>query len=107
MKTKTLTTWELRELCKQIKPEEITYHSDNGSFEFSELGIKFDLRFSDIDFCLNPDIIYLMNGKSCLMINKIKSIRERKTVFLGRCFDITCTGFIEENKETTHTLLIG
>lgn len=106
MKTKTLTTWEFREICKKLQLAEIIYHSDNEEFEFNELGMKFDLRFPVIDFCLNPDIIYLINGKSCLQINKIKSIRERENCFLGRCFDITCSGFIEENKETIHTILL-
>ena len=103
---KDLTLGEFREICNKLNPKEYILHSDNQSFQFSELGLKFDFRFNTIDFCLSPDIIYLMFGKSCLQINKIKHIYKCKSSVCRNKFNIVCAGFYNDNMETTHTLLL-
>lgn len=103
---KNLTMGEFRDVCHRIHPKEFVLHSDNQNFKFGELGMGFDLRFSAIDFCLNPDIIYLMIDKSCLQLNKIKHIYERKTSAYRSEYNIVCTGFYDENIETIHTLVL-
>lgn len=104
MKTKEINLWELRKKCNELSPKEIILHSDNTTFNFSEIGFRFDLRFNKIDFCLNPDIIYLMFGNSCLQISKIKSIRQREKFNRYRV-EITCEDTFGTYKETTYTLL--
>lgn len=101
---KNLTLGEFRDVCNKLHPKEFVLHSDNQSFKVSELGIRFDLRFTNIEFCLNPDIIYLINGKSCLQINKIKRICNCKSSVSLNKYNIVCSGFYDENRETIHTL---
>lgn len=103
---KNLTIAEFRDVCNQINPKEIILHSDNQPFKYNELGIKFDFRFTSIDFCLNPDIIYLMFGKSCLQISKIKQIYKCKSAVCKNKYNVVCTGFCSENSETIHTLVL-
>ena len=103
---KKLTMGEFREVCNNVHPKEFILHSDNQEFKFGELGMKFDLRFTSIDFCLNPDIIYLMFGKSCLQISKIKQIYKCQSMVCRNKYNIVCTGFNDENSETIHTLIL-
>lgn len=103
---KNLTIGEFRDVCNQIHPKEFILHSDNQSFKFSELGMKFDFRFTSIDFCLNPDIIYLMLGKSCLQISKIKRIYECKSSVCKNKYNIVCVDFSDDSAEIIHTLIL-
>ena len=105
-KMNTLSVEDFKTICNKLHPQEIILHSDNQSFSFGEIGIKFDLRFTDINICLNPDIISLIIGKSRLQLDKIKAIYKRNRSPLGYRYDILCTGFLDTNKITIHTLIL-
>lgn len=103
---KILTVGEFMNECHKIHPKEIILHSDNQSFDFGEIGMKFDLRFADIHICLNPDIISLIMGKSRLQLDKIKAIYKQQSSPLGQKFKIQCRGFVDTTKETSYILIL-
>lgn len=103
---KKISFAEFRDICYELNPKQFILHSENQVFNFGELGMKFCLKFSDIDFCSHPDIIYLLFDDSCLQIYNIKQIYKCESLIFNNKFNIICSGYINGSYKTVHTLIM-
>lgn len=102
-----LSITEFKNLCDKLSPREIIVSSDNQNMDLVEYGINYSLTFSTINVLLNPSLIYLKNkNDSYIQFGRIKHIKQYKNSLLGNVFDIVCTGFLDTNNESSHTVII-
>ena len=84
----------------------ILFSTANQSWNSVDSTIKTDLRFSTMLITLNPNIIYLKDGRNSLQLNRVKSISipdERS--MLGHTFIVVCGNKNDKLNDAKYTLI--
>lgn len=104
---KILSIGEFKSLCNKLSPSEFVISSDNQGADLSECGMKCNFTFPTMVIATNPSTICFKDkNNSYIKLDRIKHIKKCEDSLLGKVFDIICTGFVDENKEFSYTVIV-
>lgn len=104
---KKLSIEEFKLLCDKLSPKEFIINSENYlNLDIPENGLKYTLVFPRIVISNPNTICFMDNDKYYIEFNRIKYIEQQEDSLLGKVFSIVCTGFIDEEKEYLHTIIM-
>ena len=104
---KVLSIEEFKSVCNKLSPSEFIVSSDNQRFDSKECGMVFNFTFPTMVVATNPSsICFRDKNNSYIKLSRVKHIKKCQDSLLGKVFDIICTGFLDENKEFSYTIIV-
>lgn len=87
---KIFTLKELRDICTKIQYNTIILSTSNQSQDILSTTMSIDLKFHNILFSFNPDILYLKSDDGVLALKNVIRIEIDEQSILGDVYVITC-----------------